>query len=100
MVRYHMNEQQRLRYLDWAIPFSESMRAENVGFLDADIFHLWHGDIHHRTTRAQYEGLQRFQFDPFKDIWKDHDGPWRWSTDKPQMHKYVATYFASRKEDG
>jgi hypothetical protein len=100
MARYYMNEQQQLWYLGWAVPFSESMQTENIGFLDADIFHLWHGDIRHRAYRARYEGLQPFQFDPFTDIRKDHDGPWRWSTDKPQMHKYVATYFASRREDG
>ncbi len=99
-MRYCMNEQQRRRYLDWAIPFSESMRADDMGFLDADIFHLWHGDIRYRAYRTQYEGLQPFQFDPFTDIKKHHDGPWYWNTDKPHMHKYVATYFASRKEDG
>jgi hypothetical protein len=100
MVRHYMNDQQRQRYLDWAIPFSKSMRADDMGFLDAEVFHLWHGDLRHRATRARHEGLQPFRFDPFLDIEKDHDGPWRWSTDKPQMHKYVATFFASRKEDG
>jgi hypothetical protein len=100
MVRHCMNEHERQRYLDWAIPFSEPMRADDIGFLDADIFHLWHGDIRHRAYRPRYEGLQPFQFDPFIDIEKTQDGPWRWSTNKPQMHKYVATYFASRKEDG
>jgi hypothetical protein len=100
MLTHHMNEQQRRQYLDWALPVSESIRADDIGSLEADIFHLWHGDMRHRAYGKRYEGLQPFQFDPLTDIKKDHDGPWHWSTNKTQMHEYIATYFASRREDG
>lgn len=97
--RHYMNSRQRDRYLAWARPFQESVRAE-VGHLDHDIFHLWHGSDLNRATRARHEGLQRFGFDPFDDIAIDANGAWRWSTDKRDMHEYVRRYFESRKEDG
>jgi hypothetical protein len=83
----------------WATPYYESVRAE-TGFLDADIFHLWHGCDRERRTRSRHKGLRRFQFDPFTDIALDDHGSWRWDTNKQDMHEYVRGYFASRREDG
>jgi hypothetical protein len=99
MKRHRMNERQQDRYIAWAKPFYETVRAE-IGYLDGDIFHLWHGDIRERATRARHEGLSRFEFDPFTDIAIGEGGCWQWNTDKPEMHQYVREYFASRKEDG
>ena len=99
MERHYMNNRQRERYIAWAEPFHDAVRAE-IGLLEGNIFHLWHGDLHNRQTRTRHEGLQRFQFDPFVDIAADENGCWRWNSDKPDMHEYVRDYFASRKEDG
>jgi hypothetical protein len=99
MQRHCMNEHERERYIAWAEPYYETVRAE-TGFLESDIFHLWHGDIRERRTRARHEGFQRFQFDPFTDIATDGSGSWRWNTGKQEMHEYVRGYFASRREDG
>jgi hypothetical protein len=99
MLRHCMNEHQRQRYITWAEPYYETVRAETA-FLNADIFHLWHGDVGMRKGRSRHEGFQRFQFDPYIDIAIGEDGSWQWSTDKPEMHEYVRRYFASRREDG
>ena len=97
--RHYMNDLQISRYTAWARPFYEAVSAE-VGYLNADIFHMWHGDVADRATRSRHEGLQRFQFDPFHDIAISQNGCWRWNTDKPAMHDYVRGYFSSRREDG
>jgi hypothetical protein len=94
-----MNERQQDRYIAWAKPFYETVQAE-TGYLDVDIFHLWHGDIHNRRARGRLEDLQQFQFDPFTDIAIDTNGCWRWNTEKPAMHDYIRRYFSSRREDG
>jgi hypothetical protein len=99
MKRHYWNKRQRDRYVAWAEPFYETVQAE-TGYLDGDIFHLWHGNVHERRTRTRHEGLQRFQFDPFTDIAIDTNGCWRWNSDKPDMHDYVSRYFSSRREDG
>ncbi len=97
--RHYMNQRQQDRYLSWAEPFYKSVRAE-IGYLDCELFHLWHGDVFNRQTRGRHEGLQRFQFDPFTDIALDENGYWRWNSNKQEMHAYVSKYFSSRREDG
>ncbi len=99
MNSHFMNERQRERYMKWARPFYETVRRE-VGYLDAQIYHMWHGDYHSRGHARRHEGLQRFQFDPFTDIAEDVNGCWRWATEKPEMHDYVRGYFSARDEDG
>jgi hypothetical protein len=44
--------------------------------------------------------MEAFSFDPFTDIEMDHNGCWRWSSNKQEMHDYIRRYFESRKEDG
>ncbi len=99
MQIHYMNELQRSRYIAWAEPYYDSVRAE-MGVLDAEIFHLWHGDYTLRGTRARFEGLQPYQIDPYTDDAIDENGAWRWNTDKREMHDYVRGYLASRLEDG
>ena len=99
MLRHHMNDQQKERYLAWAKPVYDDVRAD-VGFVDCRLFHLWHGDLRNRRILQRHQSLSRFHFDPFEDIAIDQNGCWRWSSDKPEMHAYVRDYFASRKEDG
>jgi hypothetical protein len=99
MRLHHMNSRRREHYLSWAIPFHEAVRA-NVGFVEGNLRHLWHGQSQDRAYRARIEGLERFEFDPYTDIALDPDGAWRWSSNKHEMHDYVRGYFASRREDG
>jgi hypothetical protein len=99
MQRQYMNEQERRRYMNWAEPYYRTIQAD-VGLLNADIFHLWHGDISKRSSRTRHEGLQPFQFDPDTDIAIAENGAWRWNTDKHKMHEYIRSYFVSRQEDG
>src|SRR5829696_3912934 len=97
--RNSMNELQRENYLAWAKPYSESVGGA-VSSAECDLFHLWHGEMRDRRYRERYEGLGRFRFDPYEDIAIDGNGPWRWDSDKPQLHQWVKEYFASRREDG
>lgn len=98
-----MNDRQKAHYLTWARPWHAMLVAESggeVAFLDCGVRHLWHGEIEHRRYRERHDGLRRYDFDPFEDVAHDDSGVWRWNTDKPEMHEYVRSYFASRREDG
>jgi hypothetical protein len=94
-----MNGRQAEHYLRWAAPWHDTVSG-HVGALDATVFHLWHGDVGNRRYRERHDGLAPHTFDPAVDIALDDTGAWRWSSDKPAMHEYVRTYFASRREDG
>jgi hypothetical protein len=94
-----MNRHQEDYYLSWARPFYESVRGA-VSFIDADVQHLWHGNLIDRRTGERQLGLGAFDFDPYRDIADDTSGCWRWNSDKPALHAYLRKYFASRNEDG
>ena len=53
-----------------------------------------------RLSENRHTGLEKFGFDPFEDIALDTAGLWRWASPKPEMHRFVADYFAQRREDG
>jgi hypothetical protein len=96
---HYLNARQRDYYLAWAQPFHEACGGQ-VAVVDGDLHHLWHGEVASRGLGARQSGLRRFHFDPYEDIAVDASGCWRWSSDKPEMHRYVRDYFASRREDG
>lgn len=96
---YALNEPQSRHYLAWAGPFFEHVKGQ-VGFIEGDIFHLWHGDLCARRYLERHTEFTRFGFDPFRDLRLNDEGCWEWATAKPDMHEYVRAYFASRHEDG
>jgi hypothetical protein len=97
--RHLLNAPQAAHYLAWAQPFHEAIRAE-VSFVDQTIYHLWHGVVEDRGLSSRQPVLRDFQFDPYLDIALDHNGCWRWNSNKPELHTRVRAYFAARKEDG
>jgi hypothetical protein len=93
------NESQMEHYLRWARPFFADVQGQ-IGYVAADVYHQWHGDLRLRKYRDRHRGFRRFDFDPAVDIALDASGCWRWNSDKPEMHSYVRDYLASRREDG
>jgi len=94
-----MSDRRHRHYLDWARPFYQAVGGR-VACVEGPILHLWHGDSGRRRYRERHQDMEVFQFDPAKDIEMTSDGCWRWSSDKPEMHAWVAGYFRSRQEDG
>jgi hypothetical protein len=93
-----MNSVQQEHYLAWAQPYFHRVRG-HVGCLTGGIFHLWHGRLEDRRYGARHRGLERFDVDPWRDIAVAPSGAWRWNSNKPALHRYIADYFASRNED-
>ncbi len=94
-----MNGRQRDHYLAWAERFYGEVRGR-VAAVGGDLFHLWHGSMADRQYRERYEGLTRFDFDPYLDLAVGPDRAWRWNSAKPELHRYVRDYLAARKDDG
>jgi hypothetical protein len=100
VARLHcMNPNQSRFFRAWAEPFFGSVLGRVCG-LKGDLFHLWHGREEDRRYAQRHRDLQRFDFDPARDIALDESGCWRWNSDKPQLHAYLKEYFAARREDG
>ena len=97
--RLTLNERQFAHYLSWAKPFHNDVRRK-VGFVDGELFHLWHGALKHRRWRERFPLMAPFQFDPYSDIAMSEEGVWRWTSNKLEMHAYAREHFALRREDG
>ncbi len=93
------NSLQERHYRAWGEPFFADV-TNGIGFIDGRIFHLWHGDGKDRRFAQKHREFRKFGFDPFSDIAIEANGCWRWSTAKPEMHRYLLDYFTVRKEDG
>ena len=85
-------------YRQWADPIYQSVKG-HLGYVDGTVRHVWHGNLKYRRFSEIHADFKRFDFDPTRDIATDANGVYRWSSDKPDMHRFVKEYFFSRKED-
>ena len=85
-------------YRGWAARFGRDVNG--VGYIEGDIFHLWHGDFRLRQYGPRHQILRSFEYNPATDIKLDVEGCWRWNSPKWEMHRRVREYFHQRCEDG
>jgi len=91
--------QQRRHYFAWADAFADELGGQ-VGLVEGDIIHLWHGTLENRQHRVRHAAAERHHFDPDTDIAIDPEtGLWRWASPKPELHEAVADFFDARQED-
>lgn len=94
-----MGERWREHYLRWAAEHFSHVRG-SVGFVEGELYHVWHGDLKCRRYQERHEELAAFAFDPAVDIALEANGCWRWNSAKDGMHACVQRYFQGRREDG
>ncbi|HCS55012.1 MAG TPA: hypothetical protein DIW81_26070, partial [Planctomycetaceae bacterium] len=83
---------------NWEQSFAEQSKG-NLGCIRGDLCHFWHGKKSGRMYVERMDWLKADDFDPATDIERDTSGLWRWSSNKPEMHRQVAAYFSRRNED-
>lgn len=82
----------------WRRPFHADVEG-SVSHAEGRVLHLWHGQAANRTYVDRARILRDCEFDPECDIEPSPDGPWQWSSAKPEFHRRVREYFESRRED-
>ncbi|MBV6489990.1 MAG: hypothetical protein CNCCGFBP_00379 [Fimbriimonadaceae bacterium] len=90
-----MGEAQAQRYALWAQRFYAETRGQ-ITFVPQTIHHLWHGSMESRRARQRHRGLSALGFDPYRDLRLSPRGVWQWSSERPELHRYVREYFESR----
>lgn len=93
--KHHLNPRQARYFLDWARPFHADVGGR-LGWLEGDLYHLWHGDIEGRQYAERHARLAEHGFDPETDLAIAEGGLWRWNSDKPALHRMLTEYFAAR----
>ena len=89
----------RNHFRQWAAEFYKDARGR-IGYVPGTILHLWHGDIRHKKSYQNLVKLDAHEFDPTRDIRVGRSGALEWNSSKPELHRSLRNYFASRMEDG
>jgi hypothetical protein len=89
----------RAHFTSWCRNLYKDVRAR-VGVAPGSLLHLWHGDMEHRRYVLRNRELASFDFDPQRDLRVGESGAWEWNSNKPALHEWAVSYYASRKEDG
>lgn len=92
-----LNEKRFNHFLNWAIPFHNTIEGK-VGYLEGNLFHLWHGEISNRRYLERHIEFSKLSFDPFCDIYKKPNGTWSWSNDTENYQVFLRNYFSQRQE--
>ena len=80
-------------FWEWAENIFNETQGD-VGYVDSDITHLWHGTKQDRNYMGRLNALANF--DPATDLKTSSVGTWEWATDKPIMHKKIEDYMKGR----
>lgn len=95
---HRMNPKQTARYAAWANPFQHDV-AGQVGLVEGEIQHLWHGELAARNTAGRHVALAAHDFDPDVDLVLGSQGAWRWASAKPALHALLRGYFEARGDN-
>lgn len=98
MAYHRMTPRQWQHYAEWGEPLLTEV-AGQVGVLDTEIEHLWHGTTANRRWRHRHDGLARVGFDPHRDVRINEQGVWQWASERPELHAFLENYFKDRQED-
>jgi hypothetical protein len=83
--------------MDWAHNKFKT-NVHKADYLPLNIYHLFHGAKKNRGYLTREDIVKKHNYDPKIDI-KLNGNVYEWASDKPEFHKNVEIYFASRKED-
>jgi len=97
IVKY-MTEAWRLHHMRYAAKLYPLVRNK-LGYVTGNVDHLYHGSLQNRDYTNRWKRLTDYDYDPSEDIIKDHNGLWKWNSEKPEMQQRVRDYFRDRRED-
>jgi len=86
-------------YQIWAERAHRVVRG-SVSSIAGQLLHLWHGEDLNRIYRDRHKIMSAFGFDPDQDLCLNMCGCWEWSGRKPEMERWMESYFEGRREDG
>lgn len=71
----------------------------NVGYVHGTIMHYWHADKKNRRYIDRWKILVNNNYDPLRDIKRDHNGVFQLETLKYKLRDDIRRYFRQRNED-
>jgi hypothetical protein len=72
---------------------------QNMGYVHGTVAHNWHGNSFQRGHKIRWDALQKYKFNPIRDLETDATGLYRWTGNKPEMAGIIVGSFTQRNED-
>ena len=86
------------RVLEWQDRATRHIRGD-LGYMRGTILHHWHGKKRDRRYADRWDILINHGFDPDKDLKRDWQGLWQFTSRGERMRNDIRAYFRSRTED-
>ncbi|MFA5856461.1 MAG: hypothetical protein WC867_03820 [Candidatus Pacearchaeota archaeon] len=93
-----ISEKSKIHLLKWQEGIPNIIKG-SIGFTSGTVLHLWHGDQNKRGFMNYKNILDKYNFDPEKDIRIGKNNLFEWSSDKKVLHKEIYEFFIKRDED-
>ena len=77
----------------------ERMIRRDIGFVPGTLLHHWHGKKKDRRYVDRWKILIDNNFDPRKDLRRDHQGLWLLDPDRVKLRDEIRAYMRARNED-
>lgn len=88
-----------LRYAQIYQELSDEHVRGDIGYVPGTLLHWFHGKKRDRRYVDRWEILKKWQYDPERDIRRDHQGLIQLTRAGERMRDDLRTYFRSRHED-
>ena len=72
---------------------------QNFGYLENHAIHHFHGSKSRRDYGSRWKILMENDFNPYTDLFRDWQGVYQITPDKPRLRDGIRKYFAGRNED-
>lgn len=93
-----VNDNYKSMCLDWQDRVQKYSKG-NVGYVGGSINHFWHGSKNNRGYSSRWKILIDNDFNPALDIFRDTQGLYRLTDEKPSLRDAIRKYFRSRHEN-
>ncbi len=98
--RFHLSEALMVDIDNWYAKLSPRRGDFGICYLErATMLHLFHGKMMNRKSEYALKLLDKYEFDPNKDLIINKDGCYEWASLKPKLHQGLINYFHARNED-
>ncbi|MEP6925284.1 MAG: hypothetical protein ABI954_12530 [Pyrinomonadaceae bacterium] len=82
----------------WGNRFAEIVQNK-IGFVNGDLWHLWHGELKNRRYLERTRELSLLGFNPLTDLVTNENGLFEFSEMRDDLRIWMTDYFRQRLED-
>jgi hypothetical protein len=88
----------RTHFSRWGKQFYEIVEGK-IGYVNGDLWHLWHGELKNRRYLERTRELSRMGFNPLTDLVLNEIGLLEFSPNREDLRDWMKDYFQQRLED-